>query len=103
MSVSAGYEVGTLGSVASTVDETVAYFFGIETGLGAGTFGAAVGTAGAMTEAAGTITEAMMYEAYYSYPVNDGMSITPLVYIKEDTDTDNPDETGIMVKTSFSF
>jgi len=103
MSVSAGYEVGTLGSVAATQDETVAYFFGIETGLGAGTFGAAVGTAGAMTEASGTITEAMMYEAYYSYPVNDGMSITPLVYIKEDTDTDNPDETGIMVKTSFSF
>ena len=56
-----------------------------------------------MTESSGTITEAMMYEAYYSYPVNDGMTITPLVYIKEDTDTLNPDETGIMVKTSFSF
>ena len=103
MSVNAGYEVGTLGSVAATQDETLAYFLGIETGLGAGTFGAAIGTAGAMTESSGTITEAMMYEAYYSYPVNDGMSITPLVYIKEDTDTLNPDETGIMVKTSFSF
>ena len=103
MSVSAGYEAGTLGSVAATQDETIAYFFGIETGLGAGTFGAAVGTAGAMTESSGTITEAMMYEAYYSYPINDGMSITPLVYIKEDTTTTNPDETGIMVKTSFSF
>ena len=56
-----------------------------------------------MTEVAGTITEAMMYEAYYSYPVNDGMTVTPLIYIKEDTVAANPDETGIMVKTSFSF
>jgi len=103
MSVSAGYELGTLGSQAATADETLAYFFGVETELGAGTFGAAIGTAGSLTEVAGKIEEAMMYEAYYSYPINDGMTITPLVYIKEDTETANPDETGIMVKTSFSF
>ena len=99
LSVSAGYEAGTLGSVAAAQDETIAYFFGIETELGAGTFGAAIGTAGAMTEASGTITEAMMYEAYYSYPVNDGMTLTPGVFIKEGT----TDETGVAVKASFSF
>ena len=44
-----------------------------------------------------------MYEVYYSYPVNDGMTITPLVYIKEQSATTTPDQTGIMVKTSFSF
>ena len=37
-----------------------------------------------MTEAAGVIPErVMMYEAYYSYAVNDGMTITPLIYVKE--------------------
>ena len=45
----------------------------------------------------------MMYEVYYSYPVNDGMTITPLIYTKEASTATDDDETGIMVKTSFSF
>ena len=49
-----------------------------------------------------SITELMMYEAFYSYPVNDGMTITPLIFTKEQAGT-APDATGIMVKTSFSF
>jgi hypothetical protein len=44
-----------------------------------------------------------MYEAYYSYALNDGMTITPLVFIKEVAAANSDDETGIMVKTSFSF
>ena len=44
----------------------------------------------------------LMYEAFYSYPINDGMTITPLVFIKEFSGS-TEDETGIMVKTSFSF
>ena len=47
-------------------------------------------------------SELLMYEAFYSYPINDGMTITPLVYIK-DFATGTDDETGVMVKTSFSF
>ena len=44
-----------------------------------------------------------MYEAYYEYPVNDGMTITPLVFV-QDSSTDGVDDTtGVMVKTSFSF
>ena len=39
------------------------------------------------------------YEASYSYPLNDGMTITPGVFIKEGT----TDETGVVVSTSFSF
>ena len=62
--------------------------------------GAAVGTAGAFAENA---TELLMYEAFYSYEVNDGMTVTPLVYIKETSDAGVDDETGLMVKTSFSF
>ena len=102
-SISAGYEQGTIGGVNSQADEATAYFVGIETELGAGTFGAALGTQGSEVEVGGTITEEMMYEAYYSYPVNDGMTITPLVYMKEKATAGTPDETGLMVKTSFSF
>ncbi len=46
-----------------------------------------------------TDTEYYQYEAAYSYPINDGMTITPGVFIKEGT----TDQTGIIVKTSFSF
>ena len=47
--------------------------------------------------------ERMMYEAYYSYAVNDGMTITPLIYTVEGVDDADEDETGIMVKTQFKF
>ena len=40
------------------------------------------------------------YELAYSYPLNDGMTITPGVFIKE---TAGDDETGVVVTTSFSF
>ena len=35
-----------------------------------------------------------MYEAYYSYPVNDGMTITPLVFVKENATAGQDDTTG---------
>ena len=103
ISVSAGYETGDIGGAVAAEDETVAYFVGINGEVGPGELGASFGTNGSMTEAAGTITEELMYEAYYSYPVNDGMTITPLIYVKEDATVGDPDQTGIMVKTSFSF
>ena len=40
------------------------------------------------------------YELSYSYPLNDGMTITPGVFI---TETAGEDETGVVVTTSFSF
>ena len=43
-----------------------------------------------------------MWEAFYSYEINDGMTITPLIYTKE-TVSGSEDLTGYMVKTSFSF
>ena len=46
-------------------------------------------------------TETYTYEASYTYPINDGMTITPGVFIKEVASAD--DETGLIVKTSFSF
>jgi len=47
-------------------------------------------------------TELLIYEASYSYALNDGMTITPGVYIKEAA-AGTDDDTGVLVKTSFSF
>ena len=105
LNISAGYEIGDLENAAATVDETSAYFVGINGEVGPGELGAAAGTVGIMTETATGIPDRMMYEIYYSYAVNDGMTITPLIYTVESdpADTTDQDETGIMVKTSFSF
>ena len=103
LNVSAGYELGDLDNQPAESDETEAYFVGINGEVGPGELGAALGTVGVQTEAAGSIPDRMMYEVYYSYAVNDGMTITPLIYTVEGSDTADEDETGIMVKTSFSF
>ena len=99
-SISGGYEVGDIGANADAADESINWFLGINGELGSGELGAAVGTSGGQTE--NTETE-HMGEVYYSYPVNDGMTITPLIYIKEQATGGTPDQTGVMVKTSFSF
>jgi len=64
--------------------------------VGAGTFDIGLATS---ANYASSDTEYYTYEASYSYPINDGMTITPGVYIKEGT----TDTTGFAVKTSFSF
>jgi len=102
-SVSAGYEVGDLDDEPAVEDETEAFFIGINGEVGPGELGAAIGTYGKMEESGGLMPERMMYEAYYSYAVNDGMTITPLIYSVEGSTAVDSDETGIMVKTSFSF
>ena len=92
-SISVGYEMGD----PTTAVDTEQWFVGLQWDeIGAGTLGAAVGTNGAISEGA---TDYYMYEAFYSYPVNDGMTITPLIYVSEGT----TDTTGIMVQTTFSF
>ena len=67
---------------------------------GPGTLGAALGTKTATPEDG---TEQLIYEIFYEYPLNDGMTITPLIYHKEFSAANTPDQTGILVKTSFSF
>ena len=92
-SISVGYELGD----PTTAVDTEQWFVGFQWDeIGAGTLGAAVGTNGAISEGG---TDYYMYEAFYSYPVNDGMTITPLIYVSEGT----TDTTGIMVQTTFSF
>ena len=99
-SVSVGYEIGDDGSAAATADELTSYFVGLQWDeVGPGTLGVAVGT---KTPTVENTTELLMYEAFYSYEINDGMTVTPLVYVKE-TAAGVDDKTGVMVKTSFSF
>jgi len=104
-SISLGYEKGT----AQKTTDTRQWFAGLQWDeAGPGTFGVAVGTIGASTDGPDTTDphhndpELIMYEAYYSYPINDGMTVTPLIYTKE-TAVGSDDLTGVMVKTSFSF
>jgi len=100
-SVSIGYEWGVDGSEVAAEDGLTQYFIGIQfEEVGPGTLGAALGPKEATPEDG---TEQLMYELYYSYPVNDGMTITPLVFHKENSTAGMVDETGILVKTSFSF
>jgi len=92
-SLSAGFETSDDGTT-----EKSGYFFGLsfpEVGPGSVNIAAATDALYADAE-----SEYLVYEASYSYPVNDGMTITPGVFIQE---TSGDDLTGIAVKTSFSF
>ena len=97
-SLSVGYEMTE--NEGATKDDTQ-WFAGIQWDeVGPGSLGIAAGTKGPQRDGA---TEEMAYEAFYAYPVNDSMTITPAVYLMENSGTGEEDETGVVVKTSFSF
>ena len=100
-SISVGYEAGEDGSVVGNNDGLSNFFVGLTFDeVGEGEFGLAMGTRVNTVED----TDAQyMYEAYYSYPINDGMTITPLVFVQDVSTANTDDNTGVMVKTSFSF
>ena len=99
-SISVGYETGDIGGAASTVDEQESFFVGLTFDeVGPGSAGIAAGFSNVVEGS----DEEYMYEAYYEYPINDGMTITPLIYVKEVAASGTDDTTGVMVKTSFSF
>ncbi len=98
-SISFGYELGTVANTPTS--DTSQWFIGVQWDeAGPGTLGAAMGSNGAIVDGA---EEPQAYEVYYSYPLNDGMTITPAFFVKENAGTTVEDETGIVVKTSFSF
>ena len=100
-SISVGYEIGEDDSAISNADELRSFFLGLSWDeAGPGSAGIALGT---KTPTVENEEEQYMYEAYYSYPINDGMTVTPLVFMKEHNDSSLDDETGLMVKTSFKF
>jgi len=98
-SISVGYEVGDDGSLAEDEDIT-SFFVGLQWDeMGPGSLGMAMGHSNT-TE---NTDEEYMYEVYYSYPVNDSMTITPVLYVQETNTAGQDDTTGLIVKTSFSF
>ena len=97
-SISYGYETGDLEGGGE--DGTSQWFAGFQWDeAGEGVLGVAIGSNGAITEGDDSL---VMYEAFYSYPLNDGMTITPAVFVKE-TAAGSDNITGVAVKTSFSF
>jgi len=78
-------------------DTAEGFFVGLSFAeVGPGSFDIGMGTTGNFADGD---EEFYIYEASYAYPVNDGMTITPGVYIREGEE----DETGFAIKTSFSF
>ena len=101
-SVSVGYEFGEVDPVGAVAGfDTTQWFVGFQWDeLGNGTLGVAMGSRGPQVENA---EEDMAYELFYTYNVNDSMTITPAIFILEDNDPGDDDTTGVVVKTSFSF
>ena len=99
-SISAGFEKNHDDSAASSADESSHYFLGLQWDeIGNGTLGAAIGSKAPYAENVDALT---MYEVFYSYNYADGITVTPIIYSKENTGS-SEDETGIILKTEFSF
>ena len=93
--VSVGYETQETSGTDSS-----GYFVGLTwPEVGPGSFSVGAATKGNFAD---NVTELMIYEASYSYSVNDGLTITPGVFIQE-TAAGSDDLTGVLVKSSFSF
>jgi len=89
--ISAGWETVDSGTTAE------GFFVGLSFAeVGPGSFEIGMGTTGNFADGD---TEYYTYEASYAYPINDGVTITPGVYIVEG----ETDVTGVALKTSFSF
>ncbi len=100
-SISAGIETNHDDSVSgTTADQTSHYFVGIQWDeIGDGTLGAAIGSKEPYAENADSLT---MYEVFYSYNYSDGITITPLLYSKDNSGS-TADESGLILKTTFNF
>ena len=87
-SLSAGYEFDD--------DDADSIFVGLSSDVGPGSL-----SLGLSTQAlADDHDDGYMYELAYSYDVNDGVTVTPGVFIIEDA---ADDQFGLVVTTSFSF
>ena len=99
-SISVGYEIGDIGGAAAGADEQASFMVGLTWDeVGPGSAGVALGH----SNTAENGDELYQYEAYYEYPVNDSMTITPLIYTLDAAGANTDDTSGAMVKTSFSF
>ncbi len=98
-SISVGYEIGSFTGATADTDESASFMVGLTWDeVGPGSAGVALGHSNTNESA----EELYQYEAYYEYPVNDSMTVTPLIYTL-DAAGDVDDTTGMMVKTTFTF
>ncbi len=78
-----------------SAEESDSWMFAIDYGIGAGTLSAAYQSTDDGTN------DLNSYELYYDYPIADGFSVKPGVFIEEQASGD--DHTGVVVETTFSF
>jgi len=98
-SISVGYQFGDIGGAAGGADEEASFMLGLTWAeVGPGSAGLALGHSNTVEDA----DELYQYEAYYSYPVNDSMTVTPLVFTR-DAAGNLDDTTGMMIKSTFTF
>ena len=94
------FDAVTLSAGVESVDDgetAEGFFVGLSfPEVGAGSLDIGMGTTANFKDGD---TEYYTYEASYAYPLNDGVTITPGVYIIEGA----TDVTGVALKTSFSF
>jgi len=94
------FDAVTLSAGVESVDDGATaegFFVGLSfPEVGAGSLDIGMGTTGNFKDGD---TEYYTYEASYAYPLNEGVTITPGIYIIEGT----TDVTGVALKTSFSF
>ncbi len=94
------FDAVTLSAGVESVDDgetAEGFFLGLSfPEVGAGSLDVGFGTTGNFKDGD---PEYYTYEASYAYPLNDGVTITPGVYIVEGA----TDVTGVALKTSFSF
>ncbi len=89
-----------LTDVEGTNTDKTQWTVGVSTEVGEGTLSATIGTNGAIADNA---AEEMAYDLSYEYPINDSVSITPFVYIVEESAANTDDAVGLGTFVSFSF
>ena len=93
---SGGFESGN----PTTGEDTTQWAVGISTDLGEGSLSLNVGTNGQVKDSTEDI---YAYDISYEYPINDSMSVTPFVYIVEESAANKDDAVGIGASLMFSF
>ncbi len=105
--ISAGYDWSTIDDVADTIDETDAYFIGLNW---SDVFQAddKIGFAfGQPQKREDETSDPFVWEAYYSFKMNDNVTMTPAVFAATDPLGDVGGETddvfGAVIETTFKF
>ena len=95
--LSVGYEMGN----PLTGNDTTNWFAGVTSSeVGPGSFSLGLGT---NTHIVDGETETLIYEAAYSWDVNDSTAMTVGGYISERADSSTEDLSGVALMTTFSF